>query len=121
MKIFTNAYGKEALNNSRWNLSHFYPEIPDIVIDNPGNIVIIDERSELRLFGTAVTILPVPGHDESCMAYLIGRMLFTGDAFIPGKKVVTNLPRCNRELALKSQAYLQEISSQYELFPGHSE
>ena len=120
VKVYTNSFGEKALLNPRWNLSHYYAEIPDFVIDKPENIVVIDELSELEILGHPVTIKPVPGHDESCLAYVIEGNLFTGDAFIPGQKVVTNLPRCNKDLARQSESFLRQLAGQYNLFPGHS-
>ena len=120
VKVYTNSFGQKALSNPRWNLSHYYAEIPDFIIEKPENIVVIDELSEIEVLGHPVTIKPVPGHDESCLAFIVDGKLFTGDAYIPGEKIIMNFPKSNKELALESLAYLQGISDQYVLFPGHS-
>ena len=119
VKVFTNAFGEKALQNPRWNLSHYYPEIPDIVIDRMDHVVVIDQSSELEVFGRPVTVKEVPGHDKSCLAFILDGKLFTGDAYIPGRAVVRNFPGSDKAEALVSQALLQGISGLYELYPGH--
>lgn len=119
VKIYTNSYGKEALLDPRMNLSRYYSEIPDFIFEKPDSVVAIDEHSKLVFGGSTIAILPVPGHDESCLAYRIENKLFTGDAYIPGEKVVMNLPRCNKALAKESQSYLEGVGSQFDVFPGH--
>ena len=119
VKIYTNAYGRMALQNPRLNLSHYYPDIPDFVLDNPESIVEIGEESIVDVLGYDACVKSVPGHDGSCLAFIIEDHLFTGDAYIPGKRVVTNLPRCNKEQALSSEQELKAMSSLYLVMPGH--
>ena len=120
VKVYTNSFGEKALLNPKWNLSHYYAEIPDFVIDKPEIIVVTDGLGELEVLGYPVTVKPVPGHDESCLAFIVDGKLFTGDAYIPWEKVVMNFPRSNKKLALESQTYLQGISGQFDLYPGHA-
>jgi len=121
MKIFTNAYGKLALQNPRLNLSHYYPAMSDFVIDRSESVVEVGDESVLDVLGSEVHVKSVPGHDNSCLAFIIEDKLFTGDAYIPGKRVVTNLPRCNKDQALSSEQELKALSKVYQVMPGHSE
>ena len=118
-KVFTNEYGKVALGDARLNMSHYYGETPDFVLEKPENVVFIDESTSMKLLGHKLEILSVPGHDASCFAFIIDGNLFTGDSYIPGHRVVTNLPRCDKKQALQSEAFLQQIELKYKLFPGH--
>ena len=121
VKVFTNAYGKAALQNPRLNLSHYYPAMSDFVIDRSENIVEVGDESVIDVLGSEVHVKSVPGHDNSCLAFIIDDKLFTGDAYIPGKKVVTNLPRCNKDQALSSEQELKVLSEVYKVMPGHAD
>lgn len=101
--IYTNAIGKESLQNPKWNFSRYHPDVDDFVLSHPGNVRIIegeglvclDDSIEIEVFFT-------PGHDPSCMAFRINDFLFTGDSYIPGVKVVTTFPRSDKQKASES-------------------
>ena len=58
---------------------------------------------EVMLFeNTTLKAIATPGHNPSCLCFEVGEYLFTGDSYIPGTKVVTNLPGGNKELAKES-------------------
>ena len=118
LKIYTNAYGRMALQNPRLNLSHYYPDIPDFVLDSTRSIVEIGKDSIVDVLRCNAYVKSFPGHDDSCLAFIIENKLFTGDAYIPGKRVVTNLPRCNKDQALSSEKELKAMSSLYQVMPG---
>ena len=118
-KVFTNEYGKGALENSRLNMSHYSGLLPDFVLEKPENVITIDEGSQIEVLGNPVEVMAMPGHNPSCLAYIVNGKLFSGDSYIPGQKVVINLPHCERELAWKNYALLKEMSKSFELFPGH--
>ena len=46
-------------------------------------------------------------------------VLFTGDAFIPGEKVVTTLPGGDKVLAADSLSRILKMAEGRELYPGH--
>ena len=118
-KVYTNEYGSEALLNPRLNMSHYSGVISDFRLEKPENVVTMDEGAPLEVLGNPLTIKATPGHEPSCLVYLVDGKLFSGDAYIPGQKVVVNLPHCDRELAVKNYAMVEEMSRSYELFPGH--
>ena len=49
----------------------------------------------------------------------MGEYLFTGDSYISGIKVVTNLPGGNKELAAQSLEKILELAKGKILCPGH--
>jgi glyoxylase-like metal-dependent hydrolase (beta-lactamase superfamily II) len=45
--------------------------------------------------------------------------VFTGDAYIPGIAVVTNLPKGNKEQAKQSVQKILDLASYKTIYPGH--
>ena len=140
--VCTNAEGKEGLMNRKWNMSKYHPEIGDFVFAKPENVRVIEGEGRISLLSTEggacaersrsnpavesprflqdVEALFTPGHEPSCVTYRIRDMLFTGDAYIPGVKVVTNFPRSNKQLAAESLERLLEMErSGLNVLPGH--
>ena len=60
-----------------------------------------------------------PGHHPSCLTFMVEYNLFTGDAFIPGVKVVTNLPKGDNKLAQESMERILKLSEGKRIRPGH--
>lgn len=118
VKIFTNQYGKEMLLDSKKNLSRYH-ETP-FVVSNPENIEIVEDGQEVE-FGEGISAKAIftPGHNPSCITWEIGDMLFTGDAYIPGIKVVTNLPGSNKKDAEKSLELIMKLAENHVIYPGH--
>ena len=118
--VYTNAEGKESLMNPRWNFSHYHENVEDFVLAHPENVRVIEEECIIDLGGMQVAVFFVPGHEPSCLAFRIEDVLYTGDAYIPGVKVVTTFPRSNRQQAAESLARLQQLeSSGLTVMPGH--
>lgn len=115
-QIFTNEYGKNALLNSKLNLSHYHTEYDDFVLDKPENIRILKEGDEV----IGMKVLFTPGHDPSCLCYLAKEMCFTGDSYIPSLKVVTTFPHSNKQQALESLKRIEDLGKDITIFPGHT-
>lgn len=118
VKIFTNDFGREMLLNARKNLS-FYHESP-FVISDPSRIVTVEDGDEVTL-GEELKAKAIftPGHNPSCITWLIGDCLFTGDSYIPGIKTVTNLPAGNKKHAEESIKLIKQIANNRTIYPGH--
>ena len=115
--IYTNAEGALGLQNPKWNFSRYHQEVECFVFCKPENVRVIEAEGRIS---DVVEAIFTPGHEPSCVSYRIGDMLFTGDAYIPGVKVVTTFPRSNKQLAAKSLAMLQELErSGLKIMPGH--
>lgn len=119
--VYTNAEGKEGLMSPRWNFSHYHDEVDDFVFFKPENVRVIEGEGRLMLEdGFMVDVLFTPGHEPSCIAFRTGDNLCTGDAYLPGTKVVTTFPRSNKQQAAESLARLQELErSGLKIMPGH--
>ena len=121
VKIFTNTEGKNALYDTKLNFSKYHSEIQPFVYSGQGNVELLEDGMVLELFsGEPLQVMFTPGHDVSCISYVIGKNVFTGDSYLPGIKTVMNFPRSNRALALKNIAMLKELEQQgYTIFCGH--
>lgn len=119
VRIYTNAIGKEMLLNPRKNLS-LYHETP-FQLESDRNIIVIDDGDIVNIGnGLSAKAVFTPGHSDSCITWLIGDMMFTGDAYIPGIKTVTNLPGADKALAVTSETLIKKIAEGKQIFPGHN-
>ena len=118
IRILTNPAGSEALLDDKKNLS-YYHESP---FSLPGDdcIQTIDDGDHIDLFhGITANVYATPGHHPSCLTYAIGQHLFTGDAYIPGTKVVTLLPEGDKALAAESVERIRALARGRIIHPGH--
>ena len=121
VKIYTNESGMMGLINPRLNFSKYYEEIEDFSFLYLKNIILIEKEEILILYDNLnVKPLFTPGHDVSCISYIIGNNLYTGDAYIPDIKTVTTFPGSNKEQAVQSLLRLQNMEQQgFNIYPGH--
>lgn len=115
--VYTNDIGKKMLGSEKLNMSKYHE---DPIVVGAENVVVCEDESDIELYkGVTAKVHATPGHNESCLTYEIGEYLFTGDSYIPGIKVVTNLPGGNKELALKSLERIKMLAEGKILCPGH--
>lgn len=119
--IYTNAEGEKGLQNPKWNISHYHNDVEDFIISSPQNVRVIDKEGTLRIDDDlSVEVLFTPGHEPSCLSFVIGHNLFTGDAYIPGVKPVVTFPRSNKQLAIESENKLKLMEQEgYNILSGH--
>ena len=123
VKIFSNEYGILELGNARLNCSYYHDDVDDIVINPNADLVSLEsdvngvEFNEGWLHAVAYH---TPGHDDSCMTYVIDDYVFTGDSHIPGVKVVTIFRTGNRLKANESEQKILELANGRHLMPGHT-
>ena len=116
--VYTNECGKETLLDARKNMS-LYHETP-FVFEYPDNIRIINDGDIIEFSDNLITkVIATPGHHPSCLTYIIGDAIFTGDSYIPGIKVVTNLPMGNKKRAQESIDKILAMSEGRTIYPGH--
>lgn len=117
-KVYTNGFGKEMLLDAKKNLS-YYHESP-MVISREDAVIVVKDEEEISLEkGTVAKAFFTPGHNPSCITWAIGEALFTGDSYIPGIKVVTNLPGGNKEQASDSLYLINKLAVGRTIYPGH--
>lgn len=119
--IYTNAEGQKGLQNPKINFSRYHDDVEDFIISSPQNVRVIRNEGTLHIDGDlTVEVLFTPGHEPSCLSFIIGKNLFTGDAYIPGVKTVTTFPRSNKEEAERTVLKLKELERLgYNIMAGH--
>ena len=81
--------------------------------------VLKDGDSVVLFDGVSLKAISAPGHHPSCMCFLMNDYLFTGDAYIPGVKVVTNLPGGKKMIATETVKRIQTLGEGKTICPGH--
>ena len=118
--VFTNSAGVEALKSPKLNMSHYHSEFLDISIGKIDSVRVIGEGDVVKVLGAIVSVYETPGHSPSCITYILEDKAFTGDAYIPGVKVFTGFPHSNRIQAQKSLERILQLTSQFQIMPGHN-
>lgn len=104
------------LVSSKANLS-LYLEMP---FEYTGEVIVLQDGDLIKLFDDiAVTPIATPGHNSSCICFMVEDYLFTGDSYIPGVKVVTNLPGGSKRQAQESVEKILALAKGRIICPGH--
>lgn len=105
------------LASAKANLS-LYMEMP---FEYTGEVTILHDGDIVPLFeGIYLTAIATPGHNPSCLCFEVDNYLFTGDSYIPGVKVVTNLPGGNKKQAQESVEKILCLAKCRTIRPGHN-
>ena len=119
--VYTNQTGKEGLVNDKWNFSRYHTEVENFVFSKMENVKVLEEGVQTLDGDLHVNVLFTPGHDPSCISYIVEKNLYTGDAYIPGIEPFQKFPRSNKEQATESLVRLQELENKYGyiIYAGH--
>lgn len=120
VKVFTNEFGASALISNKQNLSKYHQD-PFEFRYSSTILTITSSCNSIIISSFNIKIEHVPGHNPSCLAYFIDKYLFSGDSFIPGLNVVTNLPNADKKMALDNYKKLRNQSKKFIICPGHGE
>lgn len=116
MKVYTNSFGLKALQSPKLNLSKYHDNISNFVIRRINNVEDYNKIPDVN-----VKIILTPGHDPSCLSFIIEEYLFTGDSYIPGCGIVTTFPSSDRSEALISLDIIKKYEyAGYIICPGHA-
>ena len=117
LRVYTNEYGKKALTDIQLNYSKYHN---DPIVYESENVVTCDEGAVIELFdGVQAEVYHAPGHSPSCLTYEVGDYLFTGDAYIPGVKVVTTLKGGDKVKAAESVERILRLAEGKTVCAGH--
>lgn len=117
VKVYTNAVGKKALVDTRLNMSKYHD---DPIVFESDHVAVCGEGSLIKLFdGVQARVYETPGHHPTCLTFEVGDCLFTGDAYIPGEKVVTILPGADKIQASQSLERILRLADGMLVLPGH--
>lgn len=118
-KVYTSAFGKEALASDRLNFSRYHN---DAFRWKYEYLQVLHDGDRLEVFpGVNLEVMATPGHDKSCLSYRIGYYLFSGDSFIPKVKVMASFPQSSKEDAERSVQRILAVADGCCLCPGHGE
>ncbi len=119
MAILTNEAGKVELLNDKRNFSRYIND--PFILQSPENITLVEDGQGIDLFdGIQAEPVFTPGHSPSCVTWVIGDAVFTGDSYIPGVKTVTNFPLSNRAQSAASEMIIKDLISHRDVYPGHA-
>lgn len=117
-RVYTSAIGRKFLADIKLNLSKYHGT-PVCYFGDA--IYEVTEGIKISIFDSHVEIFETPGHNPSCLVFSVADYLFTGDAYIPGTKLVTNVPKADKDLGLISQKRIinELIHRKTIVCPGH--
>lgn len=118
-RVYTAEYGKVALYDEKKNFSKYH-EAPFVYEGEDVKVLSDDDCVEL-FPGISIKVYATPGHCPSCLTYVVGNWVFTGDSYIPDVKVVTKLPGGDRLLAKQSLDKIFELAEGKVVCAGHGE
>ena len=119
--VYTNQAGKEGLGNAKWNFSRYHTEVDNFIFSRMESVRVLEEGIQTLNGDLHVNVLFTPGHDPSCISYIVENNLYTGDAYIPGIEPFQKFPRSNKEQVLESLVRLQQLETihGYTVCAGH--
>lgn len=117
-KVYVTEYGKAALTSDKLNMSRYH-ETPFVYEGD--NVVIVHEGESMSLFEgePEMVFYETPGHNPGCLTMVLGDMIFTGDAYIPGVGANTQLPHANKEQAKQSLDHILKLAEGKTILSGH--
>lgn len=117
--VYTNDIGREMLLNAKKNMS-YYHETP-FVFEYPDLVKVVNDGDEIDIGnGVLAKAVFTPGHNPSCITWVIDGMVFTGDSYIPDIKTVINLPGSNKQQAMESEKLILKLAKNRVIYPGHA-
>lgn len=73
-----------------------------------------------NIFGNCpIQVIATPGHDESCLTYLFGDYVFSGDSFIPGLRTRASFLLSDKSKVVESELKIITCAMHKTLCPGH--
>lgn len=115
---YVTAYAKQALASDKLNMSRYH-ETP--ISYEGDNVIVLHEGEELRLFEgePAMHFYETPGHNPGCLTMVMGDVIFTGDAYIPGVGANTQPPHSDKEQAKASLERILRLAEGKTVLSGH--
>lgn len=117
-KVYTTEYAKTSLASDKLNMSRYH-EMP--IVYEGENVMVVHEGDKLTLFDNepAMLLYETPGHNQGCLTIVLGDMIFSGDAYIPGVGVNTQVRHSDKELAKKSLERILKLAEGKTVLSGH--
>lgn len=117
--VYTSIDGKDGLFSDKHNFSKYHN---DSIIFQGEHIHVLENDEVIPMFpNVSMKAIYTPGHDRSCVTYYTDDVIFTGDSYIPGIKVITSFPRSNKDDAESSLNKIRSLISKRNIYPGHND
>ena len=119
INIYVSDYSKRALASDKLNMSRYHGTPLSIESDR---IVVVHDSDSLCLFADEPLMFfyETPGHNPGCLTMVIGNVIFTGDAYMPGIETNVRMPHSDKEAANKSLERIIKLADGKTVFPGHT-
>jgi len=120
VSIYTNECGRRGLECDKLNGSR-YTDFPFIVKHE--NLATVGDGDKIDLWeDMTMQVWDTPGHNLDCLTFYTKGSVFTGDALIPGIKVVAKGKFSDKQQVLISiDKILQRTLPSDILYPGHNQ
>ena len=117
-KVYLTKYAKKALASDKLNMSRYHENPISYEGDNE---IVVYECESMSLFDgePPIQFFETPGHNPGCLTMVLGDMIFTGDAYIPGVGANTQLPYANKEQAQQSMERILKLAEGKTILSGH--
>ena len=117
-KVYVCEYAKLALASDKLNMSRYHGNRINYTSDN---VIVVKEGDSMTLFEDEpqMVFYETPGHNPGCLTMVMGDIIFTGDAYIPGVGANTRLPRANKEQAKESLERIMKLAEGKTVLSGH--
>lgn len=117
-KVYVCEYAKQALASEKLNMSKYHGTPINF---SSNNVVIVKDGEEMCLYEgePPMAFYETPGHNPGCLTMVMGDVIFTGDAYIPGVGVNTKLPHADKELAKVSLERILKLAAGKVILSGH--
>ncbi len=105
-----------SISDSKLNYSLYYEDGESFVINTKRTLWI----NKFEWNDYIIELKATPGHTLSSVSIIIDSYIFTGDAYIPGQRTVTNL-RGDKQQAKESEEKIKDLVAEKNLIicPGH--
>lgn len=117
-KVYVTEFAKQALASDKLNMSRYHGTS---IIYEKDNVVVVHEGDSMSLFEgePPMQFYETPGHNPGCLTMVMGDIIFTGDAYIPGVGANTRLPRADKEQAKISLERILKLAEGKQVLSGH--
>lgn len=116
--VYCAEYAHEGLLSDKLNLSFYHLEP---LVFKGGCVTLLLDGMSIELFANYyLKVLETVGHNKGSLSFIIPGGIFTGDALIPGVKIVTKLKSGNKEDAIESVLKIRKaLHPSDNIYPGH--
>lgn len=119
-QVLIHSNEKEWLTDPDLNLSHQRSEYTPWEVTGPAPDRLISDHDALDLLGERIEVVFTPGHSPGHVSFLMGDLLFGGDALFAGSIGRTDLPGGHFDTLIQSiKDRIFTLAAETTVLPGH--